>query len=119
MTCTHCGAKGSISQVPGDEERKEPEEVEEEDEGPEPISIICPSCSGMFELDHVMDEATCPFCKVKGELDEETKERLKERFGEEEVEEVNVRCPSCQGKFTIKSTDSEIICPYCGVSGNV
>lgn len=119
MTCTHCGAKGSISQVPGDDKKEETREQEEEDEGPEPISIICPSCSGMFELDHVMDEATCPFCNVKGELDEDTKAGLKERFGEEETEEVSVRCPSCQGKFSIKSTDKEIICPYCGVSGNV
>jgi DNA-directed RNA polymerase subunit RPC12/RpoP len=118
MTCTHCGAKGSISQVPGDA-REDEEEEEEVDQGPEPISIICPSCKGLFELDHVMDEATCPFCNAKGELDEETKDRLKERFGEEEKEDVTVRCPSCQGKFSIKSTDKEIICPYCGVSGNV
>jgi DNA-directed RNA polymerase subunit RPC12/RpoP len=117
MTCTHCGAKGSISQVPGDENK---DEEEEEEEKPEPVSIICPSCGGMFELDHVMVEATCPFCNVKGDLDDDTKARLEERFGvEAEVREITVKCPSCQGKFSVKSTDREIICPYCGVSGNV
>ncbi len=116
MTCSHCGAKGSISHVPGDEEK---EAEEEEEEGPEPISIICPSCSGMFELDHIMEEATCPFCNARGELDDETKARLEERFAEKVIEDVKVRCPSCQGKFSIKSTDKELICPFCGVSGNV
>jgi PKD repeat protein/DNA-directed RNA polymerase subunit RPC12/RpoP len=119
MTCTHCGVKGSISHVPGDkEEDEEQAEEKEEEKGPEPLSIICPSCSGVFELDEVLEEATCPFCNVTGQLDDETISELEERFSSEE-EEITVRCPSCQGKFSIKSSDTEIICPFCGATGNV
>lgn len=120
MTCTHCGARGTISTVPGDEENKEDEPGEDEEEqAPEPISIICPNCSGMFELEEFTEVAKCPFCQVSGDLDEETIAKLHERFDEPKPEEMTVKCPSCQGKFSIKSTDTDIICPFCGASGNV
>lgn len=122
LTCTHCGAKGSIARIPGDEDREKDgggEAPEEEEPEPEPVPIICPSCSGLFELSEVAEQAKCPFCGAVGDLDEETMATLEERFGEPKEKEITVRCPSCQGKFSIKSTDTEIICPFCGVSGNV
>lgn len=120
MICTHCGAKGTISSVPGDEEEEKQEELGETvEEKPEPISIICPNCSGMFDLEEVTDVAKCPYCQASGDLDEDTITKLHERFDEKEPEDVTVKCPSCQGKFSIKSTDKDLICPFCGASGNV
>jgi uncharacterized CHY-type Zn-finger protein len=118
MNCTHCGAKGSIPFVPGDDEEEE-ELGEEVEDKPEPLSIICPNCSGLFELDKVMENAKCPYCGVSGDLDEDTIEKLHEIYDEKEPEEMTVKCPSCQSKFSIKSTDTELICPFCGASGNV
>lgn len=120
MTCTHCGAHGSISHVPGDKEEDGPQEDDEvEEKGPDPLSIVCPSCSGLFELDEVTNEAKCPFCNISGELDAGTISELEERFGKKTEDDITVRCPSCVGKFSIKSSDSDIICPFCGASGNV
>ncbi|MFW3146185.1 MAG: PKD domain-containing protein [Thermoplasmatota archaeon] len=118
MTCKHCGASGTIEHVPGDEEPEEKKEgTEKEEEAPEPVPIVCPSCSGLFELTEVAESAKCPFCGAEGELDEDTLSLLKERFEEKEREELTLRCPSCTGTFKVMGEKGPIICPYCGAKG--
>ncbi|MGA1872647.1 MAG: PKD domain-containing protein [Thermoplasmatota archaeon] len=121
MTCKHCGATGSIDHVPGEEEHGEKEaDAEKEDqdeEAPvEPVPIVCPSCQNLFELEEVAETAKCPICGVEGDLDDDTVELLKERFGGTD-EEYTLRCPSCSGTFKVKSGDPSIICPFCGAKG--
>lgn len=123
IACKHCGANGSIDQVPGDaeaeptEEEAPPQEPGEEEVKPEPIPIVCPSCQNLFELDEVTDTAKCPICGAEGDLDEGTVTILKERFGEKESVEMTLKCPSCAGTFKVKENDTSIICPFCGAKG--
>lgn len=121
INCKHCGASGMIETVPGDEDEKEVEEAppEEEEEAPDPIPIVCPSCSGLFELTEVTDTAKCPHCGVEGELDQETISLLEERFSkrEDDDDELTLRCPTCAGTFKVKGDSGPIICPYCGAKG--
>mgnify|MGYP002394882614 CR=1 FL=1 len=119
MTCTHCGATGMIEKVPGEEEPEEEttEEEREEEEEKEPVPIICPSCDGLFELTEMTRAAVCPFCGSEGDLDEETLDILRERFGEE-PDVVTVRCPRCGRKFSAEE-GGEIECPHCGMKGKI
>ncbi len=116
LSCKHCGAKGVIETVP-DHHEVEKEEPEEEEEAPDPLPLVCPSCSGLFELTELTDTAICPHCGVEGELDEETISLLEERFGKDEEEEITLRCPTCSGTFKAKGENGPIICPYCGSKG--
>ncbi|MGA1821820.1 MAG: PKD domain-containing protein [Thermoplasmatota archaeon] len=119
MTCTHCGAKGTIdAPPPPEEEKEEPEEEAEEDEEPEPIPIVCPECGGLFELTEMTDTASCPFCGSEGGLDEDTILVLEERFGAP-PKDITLKCPRCGEKFDIKEGDTEIMCPHCGIKGNI
>ena len=124
LVCSHCGANGMIEGLP-DEEEKGPApqdgDLEEgagpDEERPEPIPIVCPNCSGLFELDQVMDSALCPFCGTDGELDEGTIEMLEERFGS--IEQVSIRCPRCETRFEVEESADQITCPSCGAKGKI
>ena len=120
MKCNHCGASGLIEKVPGEEEEeaKKEEEDEVEEEEPEPVPIICPSCGGLFELTEMTQSAKCPFCGSEGDLDDETLDLLRDRFGEEPGE-VTLRCPRCSEKFTVGEEEEEIECPHCGMKGRI
>lgn len=117
MKCKHCGAKGAIDHVPGDEEG--PDEQEPPGEEKEPVPIICPTCGTLFQLKGVVKETKCPSCGSIGELDEGTVVILEERFGVQEPEQFTIKCPGCFGTFKVKSTDTGIICPFCGMSGKL
>jgi DNA-directed RNA polymerase subunit RPC12/RpoP len=122
ITCKHCGANGSVDQVPGDSkeqptEEESPEEPKEEEAPPEPIPIVCPSCENLFELDEVTDTAKCPICGTEGDLDDGTISMLKEKFGDNGSVEMTLKCPSCAGTFKVKEGDTSIICPFCGAKG--
>ncbi len=117
LVCSHCGANGMI-EGPDEEKSDEEGEVEKkEEEGPEPIPIICPNCSGLFELDQVMDSALCPFCGTDGDLDQDTIDLLEERFGS--VDLVSIRCPRCETRFEVEENAEQIICPSCGATGKI
>lgn len=118
MTCSHCGAKGTIEapQAAGEEEEEKEEVVDEE--APEPIPIVCPECGGLFELTEMTETASCPFCGSEGDLDDETIGILEERFGAP-PKDITLKCPRCGDKFDIKEGDTEILCPHCGIKGKI
>ncbi len=117
LVCSHCGANGMIEGVPGEEKEERSEKEEVVEEGPEPIPIVCPNCSGLFELDQVMDSALCPFCGTDGDLDEDTIDMLEERFGS--VDQVSIRCPRCETRFEVEENVDQITCPSCGAKGKI
>ena len=121
LVCDRCGAKGVVDSLPGDE-REEPkdEEVppEEGEGGTDPIPIICPKCSGLFEISQRVDRLSCPFCGAEGDLDSDTERLIEERFGPG-PEKLTLRCPKCREMFEIKENASEIACPHCGVKGKI
>lgn len=123
LVCSHCGSKGLIDAVPG-EDKESPDEGSEEESEPEealePVPIICPSCDGLFEMSELGITATCPYCGAEGELDEETVKLLEERFGEEQAGEMmSLRCPRCSHKFEVEEGAAEIECPSCGAKGKI
>ncbi len=119
LVCSHCGANGMIEGAPAEEKEKEEEgkEVEKGEEGPEPIPIVCPNCSGLFELDQVMDSALCPFCGTDGDLDQDTIDMLEGRFGS--VDLISIRCPRCETRFEMEENAEQITCPSCGATGKI
>lgn len=123
LVCSHCGANGMIEAAPNEEESggsDGPDSLQEgsdEEERPEPVPIVCPNCSGLFELDQVMDSALCPFCGTDGDLDEGTIKMLEERFGS--VDQVSIRCPRCDTRFEVEESADQITCPSCGASGKI
>lgn len=118
IKCKHCAALGTIEKVPGDDQEEETVASDEPEKEPvEPVPIVCPVCSGLFELEEFTETAKCPMCGAEGELEEETLSELRERFDVPEPEGMTVRCPGCTGTFKVKKNDGPIICPYCGARG--
>jgi PKD repeat protein/predicted RNA-binding Zn-ribbon protein involved in translation (DUF1610 family) len=117
LICDHCGAKGVIdSTAPGVPIAQSPGKAPE-GKG-KPIMIICPGCSGLFEIAERVDSLKCPFCGAEGDLDEATVKAMDEFFGPV-PNMVTLRCPKCSELFEIKEGDKEIACPHCGVRGKI
>jgi PKD repeat protein/DNA-directed RNA polymerase subunit RPC12/RpoP len=116
LVCDHCGAKGvidaSTTEGPGTPAK----------EGKAPpaknLAIICPGCSGLFEVSSRVDSLKCPFCGAEGDVDESTAKEMDELFGPV-PNMVTLRCPKCSETFEIKEGDREVTCPHCGVRGKI
>ena len=92
------------------------EDVQETPDKPEPIPIVCPNCSGLFEISEKVDSLVCPFCGAEGDLDDDTASLIEERFGPDRSL-VTLKCPKCFTTFEVKDGAEEIECPNCGVRG--
>jgi DNA-directed RNA polymerase subunit RPC12/RpoP len=141
IECVHCGARGFISvKAKTLEEPKLPKKYEEE----EKLIIQCPKCDEMFTAEDELGEIVCPNCGVRGQLNEETIDELKQRREElaekmkeqqeqrEEKEkpekpsekklgmpEKKIKCPNCSNKFAIPGDAKTIECPSCGATGTL
>jgi hypothetical protein len=116
LVCDHCGAKGVIDAVPT-EAPAQKGDGKLEGKG-KPLTIICPGCSGLFEITQRVDSLVCPFCGAEGDMDEGTVKAMDELFGPI-PNMVTLRCPKCSELFEIKEGDKEIACPHCGVRGKI
>lgn len=118
LICDRCGAKGVVDSLPGDEKEETKDKEGPPQEETESIPIICPKCSGLFEVSERVDRLSCPFCGAVGDLDSDTERLIEERFGPG-PEKLTLRCPKCREMFEIEENATEIVCPHCGVKGKI